>query len=83
MRASLIVALSLFAPLVSGVFWDAIEHPSLYTSQTKHGGTANPFVLPQFTALWVGRDEYQPATQKFEMWLDEVAVDGQRIGWVL
>ena len=64
-------------------FWDAVEHPSLYTSQAKHGGNANPFVLPQFTALWVGWDEYQPATQKFEMWLDEVAVDAQRIGCVL
>lgn len=65
-------------------YWDAVEHASLATTTTKHGGNAaNPFVLPQFTALWVGWQEYQASTEKFEMWLDEVAVDSTRIGCVL
>jgi hypothetical protein len=64
-------------------FWDAIEHPSLYTSATKHGGNANAYVLPQFDALWVGWNEYQTSTEKFEMWIDELAIDGARMGCVL
>ena len=64
-------------------FWDAVEHPSLHTSATTHGGNANPYVLPQFNALWVGWDEYQASTEKFEMWIDEIAIDGARIGCVL
>lgn len=64
-------------------FLDAVEHPSLHTTATKNGGNGKPFVLPQFDALWVGWNEYQPATQKFEMWIDEIALDDQRIGCVL
>ena len=64
-------------------FWDAVEHASLYTSSTKHGGNTNAFVLPAFTSLWVGWQEYQTSTEKFEMWVDEIAIDTQRIGCVL
>jgi hypothetical protein len=65
-------------------FWDAVEHPSLYTTSTKSGSTTGkPYILPQFNALWVGWQEYQTTTEKFEMWVDEIAVDSQRIGCVL
>ncbi|MDB5215486.1 MAG: hypothetical protein JWO86_3413 [Myxococcaceae bacterium] len=64
-------------------YWDAVEHPSLYTTSTKNGGNGMPYILPQFDALWVGWNEYQTATEKFELWIDEVAVDQQRIGCVL
>ncbi len=64
-------------------FWDALEHPSLYTTKTKHGGNTNPYVMPQFTQLWVGWQEYQTSTLPFELWIDEVAVDGNRIGCIL
>jgi hypothetical protein len=64
-------------------FWDATEHPSLYTSSSMHGGNANPYLLPQFTAVWLGWQEYQPATEPFELWIDEIAIDKQRIGCVL
>jgi hypothetical protein len=64
-------------------FWDATEHPSLATSKTVHGGNTNPYVMPQFTQLWVGWQEYQTSSLPFEAWIDEVAVDGQRIGCVL
>jgi hypothetical protein len=64
-------------------WWDAVEHPSLATTSTKHGGNANPYVLPNFTAVWLGWNEYQASTQPFELWIDEVAVDPRRIGCVL
>ena len=63
-------------------FWDATEHPSLYTSKTVHGGNTKPYVLPQFTSQWVGWQEYQTSTLPFELWIDEVAIDTQRIGCV-
>jgi hypothetical protein len=64
-------------------FWDAVEHPSLHTTSTVHGGNANPYILPQFTNLWIGWDEYQTSTEPFEMWVDEIALDPARIGCVL
>ena len=64
-------------------FWDAVEHPSLYTTSTKNGGNGKPYLLPTFDALWVGWQEYQTTTEKFELWIDEIALDAQRIGCVL
>ncbi len=66
-------------------WWDGVEHPSLDTvPTTKHGGNpSQPFYLPKFTALWIGWHEYQASTQKWEMWVDEIIVDKQRIGCVL
>jgi hypothetical protein len=65
-------------------WWDATEHPSLYTSTTKHGGTqSNPYLLPQFTNVWLGWAEYQSSGETFELWMDEVAIDKERIGCVL
>jgi hypothetical protein len=66
-------------------WWDGVEHPSLYTMPTTpHGGNANqPIVLPQFNAVWLGWQEYQTATQRFELWLDEIAIDKARIGCVI
>jgi hypothetical protein len=64
-------------------FWDAAEHPSLYTSASMHGGNMNPYDLPQFTNVWMGWQEYQTSTEPFEMWIDEIAIDEARIGCVL
>ncbi len=64
-------------------YWDGVEHPSLYTTSSKHGGNANPYILPQFTSVWLGWQEYQATTEPFEMWIDEVAIDTSRIGCVL
>lgn len=64
-------------------YWDAVEHPSLATTLTTHGGTkTTPYVLPQFTQVWVGWAEYQDPAVPFEMWVDEVAFDSTRIGCV-
>jgi hypothetical protein len=64
-------------------YWDAIEHPSLHTTSSMHGGNMNPYILPQFTNVWLGWDEYQPSTEPFEMWIDEIAIDHDRIGCIL
>ncbi|HEX7666975.1 MAG TPA: hypothetical protein VF407_20740 [Polyangiaceae bacterium] len=68
---------------VTRFFWDDEEHPSLATSATKHGGVAaNQYIMPNFTSTTIGWQEYQASTQPFEMWVDEIAIDSQRIGCV-
>ena len=66
-------------------WWDGVEHPSLSTMpSTPHGGNKTvPFTLPQFKNVWLGWAEYQPTTEPFELWLDEIAIDKARIGCVL
>ena len=64
-------------------WWDAVEHASLYTSATVHGGNSNPYTLPTFTNVWIGWAEYQASTQTFEEWVDEIIIDKERIGCVL
>jgi hypothetical protein len=64
-------------------WWDATLHPSLSTSSSVHGGNNVPFILPQFTNVWLGWQEYQTTTEPFELWIDEIAIDTQRIGCVL
>jgi hypothetical protein len=66
-------------------WWDGVEHPSLYTMpSTPHGGNpTEPYILPQFTNVWLGWAEYQATTEPFELWLDEIAIDKDRIGCVL
>jgi hypothetical protein len=64
-------------------WWDGAPHPSLSTTAAKNGGNGNPYLLPQFTNLWIGWQEYQASSEVFESWIDEIAVDRQRIGCVL
>ncbi|MEP7051106.1 MAG: hypothetical protein ABJB12_12175 [Pseudomonadota bacterium] len=66
-------------------WWDGVEHPSLYTQpSTPHLGNAEqPYILPQFQQVWLGWQEYQSTSQKFELWLDEIAIDKARIGCVI
>jgi hypothetical protein len=64
-------------------FWDGVEHASLYTSSTEHGGPqTEDYVLPQFEDVFVGWWLYQAGTTPpaFDVWIDEVALDGERIG---
>jgi len=63
-------------------WWDGVEHPSLRTTESMHGGTSDPYTLPQFDQMWVGWWLYQAGTNPdhFDVWLDEVAVDYARIG---
>jgi hypothetical protein len=63
-------------------WWDGVEHPSLATSSTNHGGSSDPFILPAFDSMWIGWWLYQANTDPpaFDVWFDEVAVDYARIG---
>jgi hypothetical protein len=71
------------------IWWDGTEHPSIATTVTNHGtklaranataGNGN-FILPNFTALWLGWSAYQGGGETFELWMDEIAIDHARIG---
>jgi len=63
-------------------WWDGVEHPSLATTASAHGGSSVPYELPQMTSAWVGWWLYQagPTPDHFDVWIDEVALDGARIG---
>jgi hypothetical protein len=65
-------------------WWDDVAHPSLSTTAAVvHGGNpGNPYLLPEFNQLWIGWQEYQTSTEIFESWIDEIAIDKQRIGCV-
>jgi hypothetical protein len=64
-------------------FWDGVEHPSLHTTTTEHGGPqGEDYLLPEFESVFVGWWLYQAGTTppEFDVWIDEVALDGERIG---
>lgn len=61
-------------------FVDGVHHPSLNTSRTRHGGESVPYDLPSFRSLWFGWWQYQSDREPFDIWIDEVAVDHNRIG---
>ncbi len=69
-------------------YWDGVDHESLHTTATNHGygngGTATaPYNMPVFNRLQIGWAEYQTvAGGMFELWVDEIALDSQRIGCV-
>ncbi|MDX2020916.1 MAG: hypothetical protein SF187_11810 [Deltaproteobacteria bacterium] len=70
---------------VTRFFVDAQEHPSLATSAT-NGNTSKPnvpYVLPMFASVWFGWWQYQADAVPFDLWIDELAIDGQRIGCTL
>jgi hypothetical protein len=70
----------------SRFFLDGVEHPSLHTNRdVKHGGTASAkYDLPDMTAVWVGFWNYDQGKtvvpSHFDVWIDEVAFDDERIG---
>jgi hypothetical protein len=67
---------------VTRFFVDGVEHPSLATSETQHGGE-DPrvkYVLPEVTSLWFGWWQYQSDPEPFDVWIDELAIDTARIG---
>ncbi len=65
---------------VTKFFVDAVEHPSLGTTKDKHGGNKVPYVMPEFQSVWFGWHQYQGDSMPFDVWIDEIAIDGNRIG---
>jgi len=61
-------------------FVDGVLHPSLSTTASSHGGTADDYILPEVTSFWFGWWQYQADTEPFDVWIDEVALDDVRIG---
>jgi hypothetical protein len=67
-------------------YLDGMEHESLHTTKAvKHGGNSGtPYELPELGSVWVGfwnYDQNKPVTPNaFDVWIDEVAFDAERIG---
>lgn len=63
-------------------YWDAVEHASLATTASDHGGADVPYNLPDFSSVWIGFWLYQggPTPDHYDLWIDEVAFDDERIG---
>jgi hypothetical protein len=62
---------------------DEQERPSLRTAPDDHGGDdAEQYLLPEFESAWVGFWQYAAGVTpgEFDVWIDEVAFDGERIG---
>ncbi|HEY2734929.1 MAG TPA: hypothetical protein VGI70_13130, partial [Polyangiales bacterium] len=68
------------------LFVDGVEHPSLHTNaDVKHGGNSSvKYELPDFGSVWFGFWNYDQGKSvvpnKFDVWIDEVALDDVRIG---
>jgi hypothetical protein len=71
---------------VTRFYLDGVEHPSLATTaDVDHGGNADvPYEIPELDSVWVGFWNYnqgKPVTpDEFDVWIDEVAFDDERIG---
>jgi hypothetical protein len=67
-------------------WWDGVEHTSLGTDRdVQHQGNSDvKYDLPDFGSLWVGWINYNQGKTvvpgHFDTWIDEVALDSQRIG---
>jgi hypothetical protein len=62
---------------------DGVERTSLRTAPDDHGGDdAEEYLMPEFESAWVGFWQYATGVtpEEFDVWIDEVAFDGERIG---
>lgn len=59
------------------------EHPSLHTTSSSHGSNnaGSEYILPEMTSFWFGWWQYQvDDSMDFDVWIDLVAIDEERIG---
>jgi hypothetical protein len=67
-------------------YLDGTEHPSLATTpDVDHGGNSNvKYEIPELGSVWVGFWNYNQGKpvmpSEFDVWIDEVAFDDERIG---
>jgi hypothetical protein len=59
---------------------DDVLHPSLSTTAADHGGSNVDYVLPEMTSFWFGWYQYQSDPEPFDVWIDELVIDDERIG---
>jgi hypothetical protein len=66
---------------VTDLWWNGVARPSLHTTATDHGGTGE-YRMPDIDSMFIGYWLYQPDTvpAEFNVWIDEVAIDADRIG---
>ncbi len=65
------------------VWWDGQEHPDLHYSSAHRGDKGELWAIPKYDHLDFGFTHYQDYgafVSKFDAWIDEIAVDDQRIG---
>ena len=73
-------------PIKTHFWWDGVEHVSLDTDRdVPHQGNGGvKYDLPDFGSVWVGWINYNQGKtvvpDHFDAWIDEVALDSQRIG---
>jgi hypothetical protein len=68
---------------VTDLWWDGVPRPSLHTTATDHGGSSSEeYLIPPIDSLVIGWWLYQAGTtpDHFDVWIDEVAIDDERIG---
>lgn len=61
----------------SRFFWDGVERTKLHAEVDFFEGI---YAMPAFDRLYVGWGIYQPIDEPYEVWIDDVAVAGERIG---
>lgn len=65
------------------VWWDGLEHPGLHYSPSNTGEKGKVWPIPSYANLDFGFTHYQDYSAfvpGFDAWIDEIAVDDQRIG---
>lgn len=65
------------------VWWDGREHPALHYSKNNRGGKGELWRIPKYEYLEFGLEHYQDYSKvrpSMDAWLDEIAVDDERIG---
>jgi hypothetical protein len=66
------------------VWWDGVEHTALHLSSTNLGDTGMAWPIPVFASMSFGWSLYQDYTAimpgGFDVWIDEIAIDTQRVG---
>jgi hypothetical protein len=67
---------------VTDFWWNGVARPSLHTTAAAHGGDTGQYTMPDIDSMFVGFWLYQPMTmpEAFDVWIDEVAIDAERIG---
>jgi hypothetical protein len=67
---------------VTDLWWDGVPRPSLHTTATDHGGASGEYRLANTDSMFIGFWVFQAMTvpDHFDVWIDEVATDTERIG---
>jgi hypothetical protein len=68
---------------VTDLWWNGVLRPSLHTTATENGSsTTAEYLIPEIDTMFVGFWLYQTGTvpEEFDVWIDELAIDSERIG---